>query len=190
MIEILDDFLPHNMAEAAASAFPSPESRDWKRYESRGGRKLEMADYDRMPEALQALVRHVNWPRPLLGYEDLIADHALLGGGLNMSLAGDYLAQHVDFNWNDTLKAYRTVNLIVYLNRDWRDAWGGVLEVDGQRITPSFNRAVVFSPNVPHGFDAVRGPLPRKSVNFYFYRKEPAPGIAPEPHKTKWLIPA
>lgn len=185
----MDDFLPQRMAEMAEAAFPSVESRDWKHYESEGGKKLEMADYARMPKALQEVVHYVNrTPRGLFGFDDLFPDHALYGGGLNMARPGDFLKPHADFNWNDELKAYRTVNLILYLNRDWREEWGGVLDLNGERVLPTFNRAVAFvtRTDAVHGYGPVTGPVPRKSIGFYFYRKAPADGVAVEPHRTLW----
>jgi hypothetical protein len=57
-----------------------------------------------------------------------------------------------DFNIHPEMKKLRCVNLILYLNKGWRDEWGGQLELWDKnmthtfnKISPIFNRAVIFS---------------------------------------------
>jgi hypothetical protein len=199
---VIDDFLPSEMAVEAFLAFPNANDPIWKAHgrEFTGdgnSRKLEMPKRSEMPEALQKVVDLVNGPealakvRALTGFDDLMPDPELYGGGLNIVEAGGYLKPHGDFNWNDGLKAYRTVNLIVYLNDEWRPEDGGELELwtDGvcaAKVEPLFNRAVIFTTTqkAVHGYGPVKAT--RRSLNFYFYRQEPAAGIATAPHKTIW----
>ena len=78
---------------------------------------------------------------------------------------GGFLDVHIDFARNPKLSLVRRVNVLVYLNQDWEDGWGGELELwrsldDGpvQRIAPIFNRMVVFStPGAAHGHPAAGG---------------------------------
>ena len=59
---------------------------------------------------------------------------------------------HIDFNFHKRLRLDRRINLIVYLNRDWREEYNGHLELWDRTMTrcvrkvlPVFNRCVVFS---------------------------------------------
>ena len=88
----------------------------------------------------------------LTGIHGLVPDPALVGGGLHQIPAGGRLGVHADFNVHRFLQLDRRLNLLLYLNRDWEDEWGGHLELwDAEtmtcvdRITPDFNRCVVFS---------------------------------------------
>lgn len=69
-----------------------------------------------------------------------------LGGGLHEIHPGGLLKMHVDFDRHPSgLK--RVVNLLVYLNEDWRDEWGGALELHGKSIAmipPRAGTAVLF----------------------------------------------
>ena len=76
------------------------------------------------------------------------------------------------------------MNVIVYLNRDWKDAWGGAIELWDKRMTrciervpPLFNHAVIFNTDETsyHGFpDPLTCPpgVTRKSVALYYYTLE------------------
>jgi Rps23 Pro-64 3,4-dihydroxylase Tpa1-like proline 4-hydroxylase len=79
------------------------------------------------------------------------------------------------------LKLDRRVNMLIYLNRDWRDEWGGHLDLwdasmkeRRQSIAPMFNRTVVFSTTDtsfhghPHPLATPLG-VTRKSVSLYYY---------------------
>ena len=75
----------------------------------------------------------------------------LRGGGFTRFKRGGALGVHADFNFYPRLNLYRRLNLLIYLNEDWPEAWGGDLELwdrEGkrcvQRISPVFNRAVIF----------------------------------------------
>ena len=206
---VIDGFLPRETAEAAFAAFPSSASAYWRehgRFFSHGdvAAKYEARDRDTMPGPLQTVVDLINsdavvtFLRALTGFDDLAPDASLMGGGLNLVTVGGRLKAHADFNFSNDLQAYRTVNLIYYLNTAWAEADGGCLDLwdaasgtKAASITPLFNRAAIFNTNSRslHGYDAVTPAAreERKSVNFYFYSRVPRAGVRAEPHKTLWL---
>ena len=131
------------------------------------------------------------------GITGLMFDPAFYGGGTHENLHGQDLDPHVDFNYDQAQQLHRRLNLIVYLNKDWRAEWGGALELHSnprrpeenriRSIDPLFNRAVLFETNEHswHGFprivlpEAERG-RSRKSISIYLYTRErPAEEIAP-----------
>lgn len=133
----------------------------------------------------------------MTGIEGLVSDPALYGGGTHENLHGQDLDPHVDFNYDEAQKLHRRLNLIVYLNKDWKAEWGGSIEIHSNprrpaenRIrswTPLFNRAVLFETNEHswHGFPKIELPeqerhRSRKSISIYLYTRErPAHEIAP-----------
>lgn len=140
----------------------------------------------------------------LTGIPELLFDPAMFGGGTHENLHGQDLDPHVDFNYDEARHLHRRLNLIVYLNKDWREEWGGALELHSnprkaaenrcQSFNPIFNRAVVFETNEHswHGFPRIELPVEerhrsRKSISIYLYtRTRAAEEIAP-PHGTFYV---
>lgn len=117
----------------------------------------------------------------MTGIQGLIPDPYFLGGGFHQTTNGGKLDVHTDFNLHKELTLERRINVLIYLNRDWREEYGGCLELwnSGMRecvrkIAPEFNRTVVFSTTESswHGHpEPVQHPdaLPRRSIALYYY---------------------
>ena len=90
---------------------------------------------------------------------------------------------HLDYSIHPISGMERRVNLIIYLNSDWQQEWGGELQLwEGdaqnptrpvQRVLPRFNTAVLFrtSDISWHGMpDELQCPIERgrKSLAIYF----------------------
>lgn len=113
--------------------------------------------------------------------EQLQGDEALFGGGLHQSTQGAFLNVHVDYNVHPQTKYHRRLNVLVYMNEDWEEAYEGHLELwDMQqqqlldKIAPTFNRCVIFETNEvsyhghPKPLRSPRG-ISRKSIATYYY---------------------
>ncbi|WP_013322050.1 2OG-Fe(II) oxygenase [Gloeothece verrucosa] len=140
----------------------------------------------------------------LTGIEKLINDETFYGGGTHENLNGQELDPHVDFNLDERRWYHRRLNVIIFLNKEWEESWGGCLELhsnprepDENQITallPLFNRCVIFETNEYswHGFTKIQLPaekqhLSRKSISIYLYTKErPEDELAP-PHTTFYI---
>jgi len=115
----------------------------------------------------------------------------LVGGGYHVIPVGGYLAVHTDFNRSPVTGLHRRLNLLVYLNEDWKADDGGQLELwddegPSVRIDPEFNRTAVFatSDRSWHGHPEPTKRV-RRSVAAYFYSREEPEGYAGE-HSTVW----
>ena len=116
---------------------------------------------------------------------DLVADFGLHGGGIHLHQSGDYLNVHLDYDIHPKLDMKRKLNIIVYLNPNWKEEWGGNLgmwshdDTTGQpkelirSVAPLFNRALVFDTTqnswhgVTEGINAPEGEY-RKSLALYY----------------------
>jgi Rps23 Pro-64 3,4-dihydroxylase Tpa1-like proline 4-hydroxylase len=187
---VIDDFLPEAVAQRILDEFPSPDSEDWFRWHQQTERKLQStAELGMGPVTRQVLNQFnssavIDFLEALTGIEHLVPDPHYWGGGLHQIERGGFLKVHADFNHHSRLDLERRLNLLLYLNRDWRDEWGGQLELWDtdmtsvvQRIAPVFNRCVVFSTTsfAYHGHpDPLECPegVTRKSMALYYYTKD------------------
>jgi hypothetical protein len=147
----------------------------------------------------------------MTGITGLIPDPYFAGGGLHETLSGGHLSIHADFNIHGGMNVERRLNLLIYLNEDWDEAYGGHLELwdtkmrgSARSILPVLGRAVVFNTTSKsfHGQpDPVKCPpeRSRRSIATYYYTALPAekdvaarttmfqvrPGT---PDKTDWKV--
>ena len=113
--------------------------------------------------------------------ETLIPDPYLIGGGLHELRNEGFLNIHADFNRHPKMKLDRRLNILVYLNKNWKDEFGGQLQLwdkDMQEckknIVPIFNRMVIFSTtNTSYHGNPIKVNHPnsvsRKSIAMYYY---------------------
>ena len=135
----------------------------------------------------------------LTGIDGLIADPHLRGGGVHIIRRGGKLGIHADFNHHKRLKVFRRLNLLLYLNREWDEAWGGHLELWNRdktrccrRLAPVFNRTVIFDTS---NFSYHGHPEPlecpddesRKSLALYYYTVGCPHEIDRDPHGTLFV---
>lgn len=200
---VIDGFLPEDLAAELAGAFPPPQSDIWWRYDNPLEKKLACNEPAKLPPVIQETLAALNSPElcaeltRLTGIEGLQSDPGLHGGGLHCIRPGGKLDVHVDYSLHPKLHLERRLNLIVYLNRDWQESWGGHLELwDAamsrceMRVLPIFNRAVIFrtGDGSYHGHPEPLACPPdqaRKSLALY-YLSAPRPG-ATERFKARFV---
>ena len=115
------------------------------------------------------------------GIPNLISDPGFEGGGLHQIVRGGKLGVHADFNRHRDYGLDRRLNLLLYLNKDWREEYGGNLELWDRdmiqceaRVAPLFNRVMVFGTTdfTFHGHpDPLQCPegMTRKSMALYYF---------------------
>lgn len=184
---VIDDFLPPTVLEAVLSEFPQVNSVKWQTFENAAEKKLASTHELQMGELTRFLLYQLNsstfitFLEQLTGIEGLIPDPHFVGGGLHQIERGGYLKMHVDFNHYERLNLARRLNLLIYLNQNWSEDYGGNLELwDSQmtrcekKILPIFNRCVVFS-TTDFSYHGHPEPLTcpegntRKSLALYYY---------------------
>ncbi len=185
---VLDNFLPQEVLDVALKNFPAEALKSDRVFNINygGHHKRQILPYDCNKEA-QALFSFLN-SQPVLqflegltGIKGLIPDPYFEGGGFHEISRGGLLGVHADFRINETLHLERRLNLLIYLNPDWDEAWGGKLELWDKAMTkcesqvlPLLNRCVVFSTDADsfHGHpDALNTPehVKRRSIALYYY---------------------
>ncbi|CAM3909013.1 hypothetical protein VA7868_01142 [Vibrio aerogenes CECT 7868] len=196
---VLDHFLPEKEAKAALKAFPKPTSDIWldwtKRDTVHQPKKQGIGHASRLkgvdPDLLTLLhafnaYPFLNFLEKLTGIKGLLPDPYFNGGGLHQILSGGKLAVHTDFNHLESLNIYRRLNVIFYLNQDWKDSYNGHLELWDKHgktcvksVAPRFNRLVVFNTDKGslHGHPkplSTPDGVTRKSIALYYYTASPS----------------
>jgi 2OG-Fe(II) oxygenase superfamily len=187
----VDDFFDEGIIRKLVASYPGEFDASWNRtYLDAGAYEEQKLGLDRLedfPPYIQQFVNALNsrvfveFLERLTGIDGLIPDPYLLGGGLHMIPRGGRLAIHADFNTHRKLRLDRRLNLLVYLNFDWREEWGGAIELWDKDVRtkekaylPIANRIVVFSTTdtAYHGHpDPLTSPKGkyRRSIALYYY---------------------
>lgn len=206
---VLDDFISDELLEILLKGFPPPDpelqTRDNTAYANDKPVQKNKIGI-RTDLLLDSQIRLLLWElqsqtfirflEKLTGIQHLLADPAMRGGGTHQTLPGGMLQLHADFNIHPDYKLDRRINLLLYLNKDWREEYGGVLELWNpdvtqceKRVLPIAKRCVIFNTDSTswHGH-----PVPvntpdgssRKSIALYYYTNgRPTPVT---PHQTLW----
>ena len=200
---VIDNFLPEFVLENVLNEFPKPGEIDWQKFANNAEKKLAAKHERYMGDATRLLLYQLNsstfisFLESLTGIDGIVPDPHFEGGGLHQIERGGYLKMHVDFNQNNKLRLDRRLNLLLYLNKDWKEEYGGHLELwDAQmtqcekKILPIFNRMVIFS-TTDFSYHGHPEPLTcpegwtRKSLALYYYSNgRPAEEIAETAHST------
>ena len=194
---VFDDFLDATIAQAASVdaqyLYENFEQEEWrfrdKDHHEHQSKKRSLTVLDNMTPAIQLISQYVNsdafltFLREITGMPGLVGDWDFEGGGLHFTRKDGFLNVHHDFNYlgpEENPILYRKVNLLIYLNEEWLEEWGGKLELWEKdlsecvfEITPKFNRAVIFNiEDAPHGhphpLNCPEGES-RRSLAYYFY---------------------
>jgi len=199
---VIDNLFPEEALLPILSEFPTPEQIDWQRFNNPNEKKLastretQLGDYTRhFLWELNSSV-FISFVEAISGVKGLIPDPHMVGGGLHQIERGGLLKVHADFNRYERLKLDRRVNLLLYLNRDWKEEYGGHLQLWDQemktcikKVLPIFNRLVLFSSTDVsfHGHpDALTCPegWTRKSIAMYYYTNGRPVDEVSVPHST------
>lgn len=199
---VIDGLFDDELLAAVLADFPRPGDIPWREFQSATEKKLGWEHTTPLRPNLREFLIEMNAPgmlqflQQLTGIEGLIPDPYYGGAGPHQIVPGGFLKVHTDFNWHPLLKLDRRLNMLVYLNREWREEYGGHLELWDRemtrcerRILPTFNRTVVFSTTDtsyhghPHPLACPEN-MTRKSVSFYYYTNGRPAEERSAPHDT------
>ena len=194
-----DNFLPRLVAEAALRDFPAPKEVAWHNSQDVNQRKKLTFDLvEKLPASIRDVLYFLN-SRPMLqflekltGIAGVLPDPYYAGGGLHQIRPGGLLEVHADFSYHNGIRLDRRINVLIYLNPDWKEEYGGHFELWDRNVTrpekkilPVFNRCAIFSTTSVsfHGHPEPLACPPnrnRKSIATYYYsngRPEEDPGL-------------
>ena len=177
--EILDDILEE---------FPDLSKGDQLKYKNPNEDKFATKGEHKFGPKLKQFMHFMNsqtfleFLQELTNIEEpLIPDPYFEGGGCHESQAGGFLKIHADFNKNRRTGLDRRLNVLVYLNKDWEDSYGGHFELWNEDMTkcvtkvkPDFNTMAIFS-TTDFSYHGLPDPITcpedrsRRSLALYYY---------------------
>lgn len=196
---VMDHFLPEDVLDQVLNEFPVFSEISWSEYKHQHSFKYATSDQNQMGEMTRHLFSQFNsseflvFLEKLTAIEGLIADPYLWGGGLHLNPRGGYLNVHADFNWYEKLRLDRRLNLLLYLNKNWKEEYAGHIQLWSRdmrqcvsKVLPIFNRCVIFSTS-DYSYHGLPDPIQcpegeaRKSLALYYYSngRPQAEGITP-----------
>lgn len=182
----VDDFLPLDIITRVREE--ALEMGEKTAENASGNEKLKTSfNPDRMPTYTKAVFHALN-SRPFIqflenmsGIKGLIPDPYYRGGGIHRTNTTGFLDIHADFNHHSIMNLERRINVLIYLNPEWKEEYGGSFEIwsDDMKekvasFAPVMNRMCCFSTgdNTMHGNpEPVNHPKddPRLSIALYYY---------------------
>ena len=186
---LLDNFFNADYLDKILDDFPDMlKSKYSYKFETRNDKKLSTTSPKIFSDNTNHFVNFLNshkfldFLQNLTGFKShLIPDPYFWGGGLHEIKKGGFLKIHADYNVHPLFKLNRRINILIYLNKDWKEEWNGHLEFWNKdmskceyKILPNFNRIVIFNTN---DFSYHGHPTPidcpedvsRKSLALYYY---------------------
>lgn len=200
---VIDNFFPEEVLDNILNEYPKAGDIDWQKFENKSEKKLANKHERYMGDNTRALLYQlnsstfINFLETLTGIDGIIPDPHFEGGGLHQIERGGYLKVHADFNRHVKMRLDRRLNLLLYLNKDWKEEYGGYLELWDtemtrceKKILPIFNRFVLFT-TTDFSYHGHPEPLTcpegrtRKSLALYYYTNgRPAYEIKDKEHST------
>ena len=193
---VVDNFFDVDLANELSNEFPDFDDPIWHQYDNPIEIKKVSNLWNIFPPTTYHVFNQLNSPEfvnylaKISNIDNLYADNGLNGGGWHMLKNGGKLNPHLDYSLHPKMPLQRKINLIVYLNQNWKEGWGGELGLwssaeDGTKpikiektITPIFNRAIFFDTTMHswHGlYNIVNSPPEefRKSLAIYYLTDPP-----------------
>jgi Rps23 Pro-64 3,4-dihydroxylase Tpa1-like proline 4-hydroxylase len=203
---VIDGLFPAELLDQVVAEIPA-QGDGWRSYDTRNELKTVCSDVSAFGPTAECLGHALNsdvfvrFLEQLSGFEALLTDPSLHASGYMRCERGGFLDLHYDFTGHTRLPLKRCLNVLVYLNRDWRPEWGGQLELHSNDdlsdprhqevlIEPLFNRTVIFSTEKAlHGHRRpVACPVGRSRLLFsaFYYTTPPVLGFRADADKVRF----
>lgn len=180
---VIDDVLTADAYRSVLAALPAPRKTERSSDYMFARNKFENPIFDESAPVLAELRRElvgsrfVEFLRAMYG-KPMLIDDAFVGGGLHQGGAGSFLDMHADFSRHPAHREWvRELNVLLYLNQDYNESWGGHLEminsITGKsgRVAPRGNRMVIMltKGHTLHGYKTIAFPKGRMRTSIASY---------------------
>jgi hypothetical protein len=165
------------------------------------GNKFEKSNYQTLGPLFQELQNDLRSEKmneflSYIGNKDIFVDPLNHGGGLHQGKKNSFLDMHLDYNYHPLHEnVWREMNLILYLNKDWKSEYKGHLKLRDLRTDNTSELPVDFNTLIIqqcgdytlHGYDYTNFPENkfRTSIATYAFTKHVRQLY--KPRTTDWI---
>ena len=188
---VIDNFFQKKVALQLENEFPNFYSDKWYKYNNAIEVKKTCNNWNVFPKTTYQIFDYLNSSdfinllrSVIFKNKKLYSDVGLNGGGWHIHKRGGKLNTHLDYSIHPKLGLQRKLNIIIYLNSNWKKEWGGNLGLWSnespkkpgnlvKQIFPKFNRAILFD-TTQNSWHGLPNPLKcpknefRKSIAVYY----------------------
>ena len=190
---VIDDLFNPALLERLIVEFPTAKNRDWLVWDTKHEFKTTSRGIDGLSTFTQMFClwlnsrEVINTIESIVGIRNLVGDPLFHGAGLHEMYRDSWLEMHADYTKHFSLPLMRRFNVLIYLNPNWDDSWGGELVLQNPKhpgvrasYAPYFNRTIIFPTTAQtfHGVPkAVSCPInrSRKLLSIYYWTPIPMP---------------
>ena len=154
---VIDDLFAPELIERLESKFPQGNNRDWLMWDTEHELKTTSRGINDLSTFTQMFCLWLNSRdviaaiESIVGVDNLVGDPLFHGAGLHEMHRHGWLEMHADYTRHFSLPLVRRFNMLVYLNQDWDESWGGELVMQVYKnqnnraaYTPRANRTIIF----------------------------------------------
>lgn len=197
---IIDNFCDEQMLNALYNKIPELEnkSRDYMF----ANNKFEKSNYKELGSEFQELYTELASDRmnkflSFIANEDVFVDPKNHGGGLHQGKKNSFLDMHLDFNYHPLNKGwYRNMNLLLYLNKDWKPEYKGHLKLvdlrtgEEKELEVPFNRLIIQQCRAYtlHGYEMTSFPEGKYRTSIATYAYTIHKHLIEKPRTTDWKV--
>lgn len=197
---LVDDFCDAGKLEHLYAAIPElkNKSRDYLFAHN----KFEKSNYKELGAEFNELYIELSSPRmneflSFIANEDIFVDPLNHGGGLHQGRQNSFLDMHLDFNYHPLHNGwYRNMNLLLYLNKDWRPEFRGHLKLvdlrtgEEKELGVPFNRMIIQQTRAftLHGYDMTNFPEYQYRTSVATYAYSIHKNLIEKPRTTDWVV--
>ena len=204
----IEEFFNPQMLDRVLAEFPDLSKQDAQHFNNVNEKKFAGKGELSFGDETRKFMHYLN-SEPFLKFlqtitgieETLLGDPYYTGGGLHEIKRGGLLKVHADFNKHRPTGLDRRINVLVYLNKDWKEEYGGHFELWDtemkqcvKRVLPQFNTLAMFT-TTTHSYHGHPDPLEcpdglsRKSLALYYYTNgRPAHEVDPDAQQHSTLF--
>src|SRR5690242_2785917 len=196
---VIDNFCDKQKIESLYAKIPelTNKSRDYMFAKN----KFEKSNYREIAPEFNELFTDLTSSRmndflSFIANETVFVDPDNHGGGLHQGKKNSFLDMHLDFNYHPLKKGwYRNMNLLLYLNKDWKPEYKGHLKLHDRRsrseteLEVPFNRMIIQQTRAYtlHGYDQTHFPEGKYRTSIATYAYTPHKQLVEKPRTTDWF---
>jgi Rps23 Pro-64 3,4-dihydroxylase Tpa1-like proline 4-hydroxylase len=207
---VIHNLFSNEILDKVLEEFPDLRSAEGKlSYDNEYELKLASNEEDHFGTETKRFLHFLNsspfivFLEEMTGMDGLIPDPHFFGGGLHELKNGGFLNIHADFNHHSKMQIDRRLNVLIYLNKDWKPENGGQFELWDREmkecqveVLPEFNTFAAFS-TTDYSYHGNPNPIncdednSRKSIALYYYtngRPESEINLGLEDHNTLFKL--